>query len=51
MTTLLILNPSDLYTYYSNFLAIKYPILTKPGYYDNFLKDEYEVSQGKRAFF
>lgn len=42
-TTLLSLN-LNLCIYYSNFLAIKYPILTKPGYYDNFLRDVNEVS-------
>lgn len=44
MTTLLILNLGGLYIYYSDFLATKYLILTKPGYYENFLKDESEVS-------
>lgn len=51
LTILLITNLGDLFIYYSNFLARKYPTLIKPTYYDNFLKDVSEVSGGKRAFF
>lgn len=50
MTALLILNQAGGYIYYSTSRAIKYPILTKPGYYDHILKDEREDLEEREPF-